>query len=260
MTRECAWCGGPIPERARRDAQCCSKSCRQARHRFGRLCVSRRRATAPLRLAYADPPYPGLAARYYSDHPDYGGEVDHHELVARMAAEYDGWALSTSSDALPDLLAMIRRDLGLEVRVASWHRGSRPGVTAWPRKAWEPVIYAGGRRVPSRSAGDDALLHHARPRTTDPRRVIGAKPAAFAYWLFELLGARPGDVFVDLFPGSGGVARAWEVYESRATSGDASSLEQRHVAEGLGDASTRAQRDASPRGSRDASLGAGGSA
>ncbi|MGH3205695.1 MAG: hypothetical protein ACRDP5_27125, partial [Streptosporangiaceae bacterium] len=28
----CAWCGGPVPARARRDAVCCSKRCRQARH------------------------------------------------------------------------------------------------------------------------------------------------------------------------------------------------------------------------------------
>lgn len=223
MTREpCAWCGGPIPERARRDSRFCSKSCRQASHRFGSACVARRRATSPLRLAYADPPYPGLAARYYSDHPDYSGEVDHRELVERMAATYDGWALSTSSDALPDLLAMIRRDLGLQVRVASWHRGSRGGRTRWPKKAWEPVVYAGGRREPSDESCDDAFTLRARPRTTDPRRVIGAKPAGFAFWLFDLMGARPGDHFVDLFPGSGGVARAWEVYESRATSGDAS--------------------------------------
>src|SRR5271166_1519885 len=29
-----AWCDGPIPARARRDAVCCSVRCRQARHRF----------------------------------------------------------------------------------------------------------------------------------------------------------------------------------------------------------------------------------
>jgi hypothetical protein len=37
-------------------------------------------AGRPLRLAYADPPYPGKA-RLYQDHPDYGGEVDHAELT-----------------------------------------------------------------------------------------------------------------------------------------------------------------------------------
>ena len=32
--RVCAWCRGEIPAAARRDALCCSKRCRQARHRF----------------------------------------------------------------------------------------------------------------------------------------------------------------------------------------------------------------------------------
>jgi hypothetical protein len=41
---------------------------------------------------------------------------------------------------------------------------------------------------------------------------VGAKPATFCYWLFDLLGALPGDELVDLFPGSGGVARAWHYY------------------------------------------------
>ncbi len=40
--------------------------------------------------------------------------------------------------------------------------------------------------------------------------MIGAKPAAFCRWVFDLLGARPGDHLDDLFPGSGGVTRAWK--------------------------------------------------
>lgn len=64
--------------------------------------------------------------------------------------------------------------------------------------------------------------------------------------LADLLGARPGDVFVDLFAGSGGVARAWEVYESRATSGDASGAAQGDVSQEYSrDASRGAQSDAS---------------
>jgi len=89
--RLCVWCRGPIiPGRARRDAVCCSVRCRQARHRFLRA-VGRAEAVAhghPLRLAYADPPYPGKAW-LYRDHPDYGGEVDHAALIERLAG-YDG--------------------------------------------------------------------------------------------------------------------------------------------------------------------------
>ena len=50
------------------------------------------------------------------------------------------------------------------------------------------------------------------------RRVVGAKPAAFCWWLFDLLGALPGDELVDLFPGSGGIGRAWRLYSSAGES------------------------------------------
>jgi hypothetical protein len=86
----CAWCGGPIPGTARRDSVCCSKRCRQARHRFNRA-IGRARAAAgrSFRLAYADPPYPGLAWMYRG-HSDYAGEVDHAALIASRPAARDG--------------------------------------------------------------------------------------------------------------------------------------------------------------------------
>jgi hypothetical protein len=294
--RICLWCCGDIPARARRDALCCSTRCRQARHRFTRAVGQAScSAGAPLRLAYADPPYPGMAARYYSSHPDFAGEVDHRELIRRLST-YDGWALSTSAEALPMVLGLCPAG----VRVAAWHRGERPTRSARPQNAWEPVIYSGGRPVvlsgttrradprdasvmasrdascstaaqhdasagsgrdafqaahhdtsprghrdasprsppdasssaerdayqpgrrdASRSAAAqhdasrlqgrrlDSLIYHSRPRRTDPQRVIGSKPAVFCRWVFDLLGAQAGDEFADLFPGSGGVTRAW---------------------------------------------------
>ena len=141
--RLCAWCENPIPAKARRDAVCCSVRCRQARHRFFRA-VGYADSVAPgrtLRLAYADPPYPGKA-RLYRDHPDYAGEVDHAALLAELSG-YDGWALSTSAQALPVVLALCPPD----VRVAAWHRGERPTRSRWPLHAWEPVIYYGGRQL-----------------------------------------------------------------------------------------------------------------
>jgi hypothetical protein len=63
-------------------------------------------------------------------------------------------------------------------------------------------------------------VHTSRPRTSDPRRVIGAKPSTFAFWIFELLGAQPGDTLDDLYPGSGGIARAWDIYVSRQAESD----------------------------------------
>jgi hypothetical protein len=196
----------------------------------------------PLRLAYADPPYPGLSRRYYAGHPDYAGEVDHAELISRLASTYDGWALSTSARALPELLPLCPPG----VRVAAWVRGERPTRSAGPLSAWEPVLYAGGRlhvaaagqHDASCSAGHasrataatrradhgdasaidtrrvDTLIYRPGVRTTDPARVIGAKPAVFIRWVFDLLGALPGDDLEDVFPGSGGVSRAWDIYTS----------------------------------------------
>ncbi|HEX3778167.1 MAG TPA: hypothetical protein VHX38_00740 [Pseudonocardiaceae bacterium] len=212
--RMCAWCAGPIPVQARRDAVCCSTRCRQARHRFGRSVGHAAVAVGqPLRLVYADPPYPGKAY-LYRGHPDYAGEVDHAALIRRLST-YDGWALSTSAAALPAVLALCPHG----VRVAAWHRGERPAVSRWPLNAWEPVLFHGGRPAdPSRlqprvdTRRIDSLVHGVAPMTTLPSRVIGAKPAVFSRWLFDLLGARAGDQFDDLFPGSGAVSRAWHAY------------------------------------------------
>lgn len=60
-----------------------------------------------MRFAYADPPYPGRAARYYRHEPTFAGEVDHVALIASLQASgYDGWALSTAADALRELLPL----------------------------------------------------------------------------------------------------------------------------------------------------------
>lgn len=218
--RVCGWCEGPIRSDVRSDAVYCSTRCGQGAHRFHRGAAMRLAASRPLRFAYADPPYPGKAG-YYVGHPDYRGEVDHEELLERLMADFpDGWALSTSAAALPRLLPSCPP----AVRVAAWVRGERPTAAWAPLSAWEPVIVHGGRgylsSVDARRV--DALVHVARARTTDPGRVIGTKPAAFYYWLFDLLGALPGDDLEDLFPGSGGTARAWRWYSSQAATVDAS--------------------------------------
>jgi hypothetical protein len=175
---------------------CCSVRCRQARHRFLRA-VGYADSVAPggpLRLAYADPPYPGKA-RLYRDHPDYGGEVDHAALITRLAG-YDGWALSTSADALPVVLALCPPG----VRVAAWHRGGRPTRSRWPLHAWEPVIYSGGHQLIGDRRRADSIVCGVAPLDSLPGRVIGAKPAAVCWWIFTLLGAGPGDSLDDLFP------------------------------------------------------------
>ena len=232
--RVCDWCSGPIPAAARRDAETCSKRCRQARHRFGRA-VGRAEAaesTMPLRLAYADPPYPGNAW-LYRDHPDYGGEVDHAALIGRLAG-YDGWALSTSAAALPAVLALCPPG----VRVAAWHRGERAAASWRPLAAWEPVIYHGGRPVdPAGPRGrcPDSLVCGVSALTTLPGRVTGTKPPAVCRWIFDLLGAAPGDSLDDLFPGSGAVTRAWAAFAASAEPSQQVLHDASHVA--MGDAS-----------------------
>lgn len=95
-------------------------------------------------MAYADPPYVGQSKKFYADHPDYAGEVDHAALIARMESEFpDGWALSLSSPSLPEILALCPDG----VRIGSWVKpfcSFKPNVN--PAYAWEPVIWKGGRK------------------------------------------------------------------------------------------------------------------
>lgn len=115
---------------------------------------------------------------------------------------------------------LIRRDApAADASPDVAHDGSRPLNTtrvaeACATRREDPLdaSWSPGERV-------DALVYRPGVRSTDPARVTGAKPAAFCRWIFDLLDARPGDEFVDVFPGSGGVARAWSVF---AGEGDAS--------------------------------------
>jgi hypothetical protein len=211
--RLCRWCEDAISVRARADSRFCSTSCRQAHFRFASGRGLRPNSKDKIRVAYADPPYPNRA-RIYRRHRDYGGEIDVCGLVAQLVHEYpDGWALSTSSEALGAVL----RFCPASCRVGAWFRGERPTLAYHPLSAWEPIIYCGGRArkvLPDRRRVD-ALIAFNRPRLSDPKRVVGGKPAAFCYWMFDLLGLLPGDDLVDLFPGSGGVSRAFKLFGRR---------------------------------------------
>jgi hypothetical protein len=163
-----------------------------------------------LRFAYADPPYVGQARKHYGDQPSYAGEVDHGELIARLVAGYpDGWALSCSSPSLQQLLALCPSD----VRVMAWVKPFCAfKVNVNPAYAWEPVLVWGGRK---RSRKQPTVRDWVSAEVTLKRGVPGAKPDAFAYWLFEVLGMQPGDLLDDLYPGTGAVTRAWYHWQSR---------------------------------------------
>jgi len=141
-------------------------------------------------IAYADPPYIGQAKKHYNSE-----EVDHKALITQLES-YDGWALSLSSPTLKEILSMCSDD----VRVGSWVKpfcSFKPNVN--PAYAWEPVIFK-----PARARGRDKLTVRdwVSASMTFGKHMIGAKPPAFCFWIFELLGARADDVFFDLFPGT----------------------------------------------------------
>jgi hypothetical protein len=170
-----------------------------------------------LRIGYADPPYPGCAFMY-KDHPDYAGEVDHADLIARLERDYDGWVLHTSSTA--GLRAVMPLITGLDgVRVMGWMKS----FAAYKRNvsvayAWEPVIVKAARKpvVSSRAVMRDWIETPAvKAPITLKRGLTGAKPEAVCHWAFEMVGARPEDEMHDMFPGTGAVSRAWETWRKK---------------------------------------------
>lgn len=157
------------------------------------------------RFAYADPPYPAQAKRWYGNQDSYGGEVDHVELIARLVAGYpDGWALSSSAAALRIVLALCPA----EVRVAVWYRPNSepPGNRGRWHWSWEPVIVAGGRQKWRDAPTVRDVLN--APGFSSEAAIPGQKPPAFCHWIRNLLGAIEGDTIDDLYPGSGIVSRA----------------------------------------------------
>ena len=162
-----------------------------------------------MRFAYADPPYPGQAARWYSTHPDYAGEVNHAKLIQQLA-DFDGWALSTSAAALQFVLSLCPPD----VRVAAWTRpNSEPpdnrGTWHW---TWEPVIVKQGR-APLETTRDALICPHISTGSLIP----GQKPRRVCEWIFRLMGASIDDELADLFPGSGAVTWAWHSFTAQPT-------------------------------------------
>jgi len=168
-----------------------------------------------LRIGYADPPYPGCA-HLYKDQPDYGGEVDHAALIRRLEDECDGWVLHTA--ATPRAMALLA-PLVEKIEGARWMSWVK-GFAAFKRNvsvayAWEPVIVRAARKpaVSKRLVMRDWI----QESITLKRGLTGAKPEAVCHWAFEMVGARPEDDLVDLFPGTGAVTRAWATWRGKFT-------------------------------------------
>jgi hypothetical protein len=160
-------------------------------------------------IGYADPPYPGQA-KLYADDPNCC-EVNHRVLIGWLDSHFDGWALSTSSPALRDILPMCPEG----VRVAAWVKpfaSFKPGVNpayCWEPVIWKPAVKSLGRDVPT-------VRDWVAESITLKKGLTGVKPVGFSLWLFDLLGLTVEDEFVDVFPGSGAVARAHRNWQAAA--------------------------------------------
>lgn len=234
--QKCLWCGKPLqPNQKRWD----SKKCRQTAWRFRQEGVARAQddATKPLRLAYADPPYPGCAKKYYGKEATYAGEVDHAALLSRLAT-YDGWALSTSREALRWLLPMCPP----EAIPCPWIKSKGTQKSRGPANTHEYVIVVPGRwRLP----GPRDSFYGGSPRQ-EGHYLMGRKSIRFCNWIFQLMGASPWDLLDDLYPGTGIVGKCWKEW-CRASTGDMSRAAARDIA-GIPETSPGSHGDVFPAG------------
>ena len=166
-----------------------------------------------MKLAYSDPPYIGQAKRHYSHDPSGipAEEVDHKELIGRMVQDYDGWALSTSSPALFEIIHMYPLSFWQEhnVRIGAWVKPfSSWKPTHRVQYCWEPVIFTPTR--PKGSKSIPSVRDFVSANITMRRGTHGAKPDAFCDWALNVMGYQPGDIVTDMFPGSGAFTQAIE--------------------------------------------------
>jgi hypothetical protein len=179
-------------------------------------------------FAYSDPPYLGQGKRLYGAHPEaaiYDDPETHRRMIAEMTKVYpDGWAMSLSTPSMQTILPMCPPD----VRIGSWVKtfcAFKKGVR--PCYSWEPVVFWRGRNPPIerhpppvkggkqttpkdflRTDYDEGLLTPVIAESiTLKKGLTGAKPEKFCHWVLDLLNFQPGDVMVDLFPGTGIMGR-----------------------------------------------------
>ena len=157
-------------------------------------------ADAPARLAYADPPYLGCCGLYDHYHPDglcWDHISTHAALIQRLEHDYDGYALSATSQSLFDLLPLFeeRPRIGSWVKTfAAFKRNVRVAYT------WEPMIFRPGRD--SSPLGAAVTRDHLAEPITMKKGFTGAKPERVCRWVLDLLGWKPGDQVDDLYPGT----------------------------------------------------------
>ena len=74
------------------------------------------------------------------------------------------------------------------------------------------VIIRGPR---TRTRTETTIADYHLAKITLQRGLTGAKPASFVWWVLAALNVKADDEFVDLFPGSGAVGRAWDAWRNQ---------------------------------------------
>lgn len=162
-------------------------------------------AASSLRLAYADPPYPGMAGLYPEN-----TEVDHVKLIARLQ-EYDGWALSTDERSLAYVLPLCPPG----TRVLAWCRSNAPFFVPNPATSWEPVLCHPAR---SRPVSVRSYLVAGIPSGhLQKKGLTGQKPATFCEWVIRCMGAERYDTLDDIFPGTGVMGETFRAFQAQPT-------------------------------------------
>lgn len=168
-----------------------------------------------MKIAYADPPYIGCA-HLYTGHADYAGEVDHTTLLYDLQTNYDGWILHASATIQSTCALTKTIDLMGGIRMMAWVKP----FAAFKRNvsvayAWEPVFVKSARKpvVSKRLVNRDWIAESI----TMKKGLTGAKPEKVCHWAFEMVGARPEDELVDLYPGTGAVTEAWRTWQGKFT-------------------------------------------
>ncbi len=163
-----------------------------------------------MKVAYADPPYSGMAARYGR------GEVNQVRLLAALANNFDGWAMSCHVRGLLELAPHIPKGARVGAWCKTWCSFKK---NTFPPHAWEPVIFKPARKVNLDSAVSVGVVRDWVVDAANMNGFFGSKPPKFCGWLFDILALDPEDDFHDLFHGSGAVKRAWNEWRQLARCG-----------------------------------------
>lgn len=183
-----------------------------------------------MRLCIADPPYLGRAAVWYGTgmgksqlskrdggtsrtgvrpadhHPEahlWDDISKHEELVKKLIADYDGWAIAMAHDNLRDYLPMIPKIV--PIRIGIWNKTQPMPSGARVMNVYEPVIVripegrrtANGQTIFPRDSVTIARINNGFP---------GSKPPSWTRWVLDMMGFNQDeDTVDDLFHGSGSV-------------------------------------------------------